>query len=382
MLTLIENGEVYAPEPRGRAALLLCGRVILRVGDVDRRALDRLGVPCEVIDATGMLVTPGLIDPHEHLLGGSGEHGFSTQSPEIRLSEIVGGGITTVVGTLGVDTTMKTMPGLLARVKALREVGLSAYVWTGGYNVPPTTMLHTVREDLLFIDEVIGAGEIAIADERSTDPDPRELARLVNDAAVGGMLSNKAGVTHFHVGERPQRLDLLRILLGDYDTSPGWLYPTHVERTPALLAEAAELTKAGVTVDMDVVENDLPKQLRAYLDRGGDPERLTVSTDASLTSPRHLHAQVASCVREHGFPPEQVLPLVTTNTARVLKLSGKGRLAEGAEADVLVLEAGSLEVVEVVAGGKRFVRDGRVTVEEGFERSCDRDFRVRGRRGA
>src|SRR4051812_15682413 len=141
MLILIENGEVYASERCGPASVLLAGERVLKVGDVDRRALDRLADDYDVIDAPGCVVTPGLIDPHEHLLGGSGESGFSSQTPEIFLSEIVTAGITTVVGCLGVDTTMKTLPGLLARAKALREEGLTAYLWTGGYNVPPTTVL-------------------------------------------------------------------------------------------------------------------------------------------------------------------------------------------------------------------------------------------------
>src|SRR3954468_22413403 len=141
MMTLIENGTVYAPEHRGRASVLLAGGKILKAGPVDRAGLDRLGVECDVIDAAGCLVTPGLIDPHEHLLGGSGEGGFSTQTPELYLRELATAGITTVVGCLGVDTTMKTLAGLLGRAKGLAEEGLTAFVWTGGYNVPPTTML-------------------------------------------------------------------------------------------------------------------------------------------------------------------------------------------------------------------------------------------------
>src|SRR5205085_3581411 len=114
-----------------------------------------------------------------------GEQGFSSQTPEVRLAEVVRAGITTVVGCLGVDTTMKTMAGLLARAKALTEEGLTALVWTGGYNVPPTTILSSVRDDILFIAEVVGAGEIAISDDRATEPSPAELARLVSDAHVG-----------------------------------------------------------------------------------------------------------------------------------------------------------------------------------------------------
>ena len=243
MLTLIENGDVYAPEPLGRRSVLLVDGRIGKVGDVDRRALDALGIEHEVVDASGCVVTPGIIDPHAHLLGGSGEEGLSTQTPMIFLRELVPYGITTVVGVLGVDTTMKTMAGLLARVKGLEEDGISACMWSGGYNVPPTTVMRSIREDMLFIDEVIGAGEVAIADHRGLCPSPQELAKLVLDTHVGGLLSGKAGVTHFHVGEHPQRLARLRELLdGDFAVEAKMLYPTHVERTAGPNATSSRQT--------------------------------------------------------------------------------------------------------------------------------------------
>src|SRR3712207_1367609 len=166
MLTLIENGEVYAPEPAGRQSVLVIGGRVEKMGEVDRRAVEAAGLELEVIDASGCVVTPGLIDPHEHIAGGSGEEGFASQTPEIHASEIVSAGVTTVVGCLGVDTTTKTLPGLLARAKALKGEGLSAFVWTGGYNVPPTTLTGSVREDVMYVEEVIGAGEVAVSDER------------------------------------------------------------------------------------------------------------------------------------------------------------------------------------------------------------------------
>src|SRR5687768_5694969 len=170
MLKLIENGEIYAPESLGKGSILIARDLILKVGKINKSAVERLGIECETIDAAGCFVTPGFIDPHQHLLGGSGEDGFSTQTPEIHASEIIAAGITTVVGCLGVDTTMKTLPGLLAKVKGLKEEGLSAFMWSGGYNVPPTTINKDTRDDIMFIEEVIGAGEIAISDERSTEP--------------------------------------------------------------------------------------------------------------------------------------------------------------------------------------------------------------------
>jgi beta-aspartyl-dipeptidase (metallo-type) len=380
MLTLIENGDVYAPEPIGRASVLLTDGKIAKVGEVDRAAVEALGVECNVIDAAGCIVAPGLIDPHQHLLGGSGEGGFSLQTPEFFIGEIVRFGITTVVGVLGVDTTMKTMAGLLAKVKALKEDGLNAYLWTGGYNVPPTSIMTSVRDDILFIDEVIGAGEVAISDARGHDPSAADLARLAHDCYVGGHLSGKAGLLHLHVGDADTRLDPLREVLDGFNVEPEWLYPTHVARTARLFDQAVGLAKRGMPIDVDVVEEDLPKWVRRYRDQDGPPECLTVSSDASLTSPRLLYEQLRSCVLEHGMPLEQVLALATRNTARVLKLRHKGVLEKGRVGDVLVMERDGWEVVHVLSRGVPMVRDGELVKEESFLAESNREIHLTGRK--
>ena len=366
MLTLIENGEVYTPDPVGKQQVLLTDGKVGKVGPVDRAALEKMGVEYEIVDATGCLVVPGFIDPHIHLLGGSGEDGFATQTPEFFIGELVPFGITTVVGALGVDTTMKTMAGLLAKAKALNEQGLNAYIWTGGYNIPPNSVMNSVRDDIMFLEEVIGTGEVAISDRRGMNTTAVELARVVSDTYVGGMLARKAGVTHFHVGEMDRRLEPLRQILDDHDIDPRCVYPTHVQRNEKLMAEAVELTKRGCNVDVDTIEKDLAKWLRFYLDKGGDPACLTASSDASISSPRVLSEQVRSCVTEHGFKLEQVLPLVTRNTARILKLEKKGTLEKGKWGDILLLEKGSLEIVHVLSKGVFMVRDGNTVVEERF----------------
>ena len=366
MLTLIENGFVYSPEPRGVQSVLLAGDRIEKIGEVDRRAIEASGLDLDVVDASDCLVTPGLIDSHEHLLGGSGEDGFSSQTPEIFLRELAVAGVTTVVGCLGVDTTTKTMPGLLARAKALDEEGLTAFIWSGGYNVPPTTITGSIRDDLIFIDEVIGAGEVAISDNRATEPAIEELARLVSDVYVGGMLSGKSGVTHFHVGDHPKALSPLRALIENHAVKPEWLYPTHIDRTRELTREAAAFTRLGAFVDIDMTEENLQEHLRRFIEDGGDLNRLTVSSDAAIASPRTLYDQMRACVAEHGFALERVLSLATANTARVLKLARKGRLEQGRDADALVLRRNTLEITHVFALGKPLVRDGEIVVTEKF----------------
>jgi beta-aspartyl-dipeptidase (metallo-type) len=319
-----------------------------------------------------------LIDPHEHLLGGSGEEGFSSQTPEIFLREIAIAGVTTVVGCLGVDTTTKTMPGLLARAKALEEEGLTAFIWSGGYNVPPTTITGSLRDDLIYIDEVIGAGEIAISDNRATEPTIDELARLVSDVHVGGMLSRKSGVTHFHVGDHPKGLSPLRALVESYAVEPEWLYPTHVDRRRELMREAADFTRLGAFVDIDVTEENLPEQLRRFIDDNGDLSRLTVSSDAAISSPRALYDQIRACVAEHGFPLEMILSLGASNTARVLKLDRKGRLEQGCDADAIVLRRKNLEISRVFARGKQLVRGGELAVTERFLTRSNRRITLHG----
>ncbi len=381
MFILIENGELYGPEPRGRGSVLIANEFIEKVGDIDRRGLDLLGVEYEVIDGAGCVVIPGLLDPHQHLLGGSGEGSLALQSPMLFLQEIVPAGITSVVATLGVDTTMKTISGLLARVKALAEEGLEAWMWTGGYNVPPTTLMGSIREDLMFIDEVVGAGEVAISDERSLNQSRQALASLVRDTHVGGLLSGKAGVTHLHVGEEDTRLRPLREIIEEFQVKAEWLYPTHIQRNAKLLDEAIELAKAGAHVDFDTVAQDLAKWLRYYLDHDGPLDRLTISSDADSGHPMIYFEQFRSLVLREGYPLERVLPIVTLNPARAVKLEKrKGTLEPGKDADVAVLDRDTLDVREVIARGHRMVRDGKVVAGERFLEQSFRRIRLTGDR--
>ena len=378
MFTLIAGAEVYDPAPVGKRSILVVDERIQKVGDIDQAAVERLGIEYDVIDAEGCLVLPGFVDPHEHLLGGSGEGSLALQSPMLFPNEIVRAGITSVVGTLGVDTTMKTIAGLLARVKTMREEGLSAWMWTGGYNVPPTTVMGSVRSDMLFVDEVIGAGEVAISDERSLNQSGQELAKLVRDTHVGGLLSGKAGLTHFHVGEEETRLEPLREIIEDFRVKAEWLYPTHVQRNERLLSEAIDLANEGACVDFDVVDEDLARWFRFYLENGGPLERLTFSSDADSSTPDILAEQVRGLVTTHGYSLDLVLPLVTTNPARILKLPRKGQIAAGCDADLLIVEPDTLAVRDVIARGRRVVQHGQVVHREKFLEKSKRAVEIIG----
>lgn len=382
MFTLIENGEIYAPEPLGRRPILLIDDKIARIGEADARlAASILELDLEVVDASGCIVTPGFIDPHSHLIGGSGEEGFASRTPEIQLSEIIQWGITTVVGLLGVDATTRPPITLLSKVKGLDEEGMTAFMYTGHYGIPPATISGSVRNDLMVIKEVIGVGEIAISDHRAPQPSTEELARVVIDAHVGGILSRKAGITHFHVGESPRRLRPLFDLLEQYpEVEPGFLYPSHINRSRELLAEAVDLARRGAFVDNDSAEEDSAVWVRRYLDEGGDPTRLTLSSDSDSSAPRRLYEVFQEAVQKHGLPLERVLPMLTSNTAEVLKLQAKGKLGPGKEADLLVLRRGSLEIKDVIARGRLMVKDGKLATQEKVTETSNRELHLVGQK--
>lgn len=339
-MLVIENGEVFSPAPRGRAAIACAGGRIEKIGSFDARPFGP-----RVIDAGGCIVVPGLIDPHIHLIGGSGEQGFASATPAIEAKALLAAGITTAVGLLGTDTTTKTLPALLAKVKALRAHGLNAWMWTGGYDARPLT--GSIRDDIVLVEEIIGAGEIAVADRRGMHYDARALARVATDCYVAGTLTGKAGVLHLHTGELGERLSVVRELL-ELGVPAAAIQPTHVNRNEALLAEAAELTRKGVAVDLDVVEEDLPRWLRAF---DGDLSLVTISTDSPIGRPAALLEQIGDVIRANLLPVEDAFALATRNTARVLKLHDAGAIEEGKRADLLILDAQSLAIRQVITGG-------------------------------
>ncbi|MGH7630870.1 MAG: beta-aspartyl-peptidase [Gemmatimonadales bacterium] len=386
MIRLLRNAEVYAPEPRGLQDLVVAGERIVWIGD---------GLPvlpaalaAEETDLGGRRVVPGFIDGHAHLTGGGGEAGPHTRVPPLQPSLLSRAGVTTVVGVLGTDDVTRTTAELVATARGLDRLGLTAFCHTGGYHLPPTTLTGTVRGDIALVDAIIGVGEIAVSDHRSSQPTLDELLRLASEAHVGGLMSGKAGILHLHVGDGPRGLDLVRDALDRSEIPARVFNPTHVNRRQALFEEALELADRGVTIDVTafpVAEDEdawgAADALVRYWDAGLPRERITVSSDGGgclpafdadgqvtrfeVGSPAALTDTLARLLAE-GHALEQALPPFTANPAGLLRLGTKGRLAAGMDADLLVLDAkGGID--DVMARGRWHVRQGRAVVRGPFE---------------
>lgn len=390
MFSLIKNGEVFAPKPSGRKDILAVGEKIVSVRDkIDLPAW--LG-PVTEVDASGHYVVPGFIDQHVHIAGGGGEGGPVTRTPEITLSTLTTAGITTVVGLLGVDGITRSVAGLLAKARALETEGITSYIFTGAYEIPTRTFTGSIRSDLFLIDKVIGVGEIAISDHRSVQPTPEMLSVLASEARVGGLLGNKPGIVHLHVGEGNQGLNPLFEVISNTDIPVAQFVPTHINRLSGLFEEAAEFLKSGGYIDLTAgitPDNSSPGSVEVYeavgrlANKGLDLSRVTVSSDGNGSMPQFdmngnltavgigsvkvLWNDVQKVVNENILPLQTAITLITSNVAAVLRLSPrKGVITEGSDADIVILDR-NLRIKTVMARGKIMVENEKPVARGYFE---------------
>ncbi len=394
MVTIIRNAKVYQPEYAGVKDILILGDRIAAVGE-HLRADFGGSLEVQEINGEDMAAVPGFIDSHEHILGGGGEGGFHTRTPEASLGDLVRNGITTVVGCIGTDGVGRDMAALLAKAHALENEGITTYAYTGSYQVPVHTLTDSLMKDIMMLDKVIGVGEVAVSDHRSSQPTFEEFARIAADARVAGMLSGKAGIVNVHLGDSERRLDLIRRVIHDTEIPASQFLPTHVNRNEALFEECLDFATEGGTIDFTGNEDidyweticdevRVCRGIRRLLERGISSDRFTISSDGQGSMPVFnaqgeyqgigigkascLLKEVRECVQKEDIPLETAIKGITCNPASILKLDRKGRIKEGFDADICLLEEGTLKLNTVIAKGQVMVKDGEQKVFGTFER--------------
>ena len=394
MVTIIKNVKVYKPEYAGVKDILILAGKIAAVGE-DLRADFGGSIEVQEIDGGDLAAVPGFIDSHEHILGGGGEGGFHTRTPEASLGDLIQNGITTVVGCIGTDGVGRDMTALLAKAHALENEGISTYAYTGSYQVPVHTLTDSLMKDIMMLDKVIGVGEVAVSDHRSSQPTFEEFVRIASDARVAGMLSGKAGIVNVHLGDSPRKLDLIWRVIRETEIPASQFNPTHVNRNEVLFEECLDFAGEGGTIDFTGNEDidyweticdevRVCKGIRRLLEKGISSDRFTISSDGQGSMPVFgkdgqfqgigigkascLLKEVRECVRKEGIPLETAIKGITSNPASVLKLSSKGHIGPGFDADICLLSEDTLELKTVIAKGRIMVKDGKQQVFGTFER--------------
>lgn len=386
MIHLLRNVHLYAPKDLGLCHVLVAAGKIVNIS-VDLPKIDAQLLTSDT-DYAGLKMIPGLIDGHAHITGGGGETGFNSKVPAVHLSEYTRAGVTTVVGLLGTDDTTRTTSSLVAQAYALRESGLSAYCYTGGYHVPLTTLTGSVRSDIVHVEPIIGVGELAISDHRSSQPTFAEVARIAGDAHVAGLMTGKAGVVHFHLGDGDRGLKLINELLEQTEIPARVLNPTHCNRKKALFAEACELSRLGCHIDVTafpIAEGEdgltAADAFKQFMSQGFPADMFTISSDGGGCLPHFdeqgelLHmdfgrnlalSETLKALLDEGMAADQVLPALTSNVATLLRLNHKGSVAVGQDADLVILDA-SNQIQDVMAMGQWHRRNHETLVFGGFE---------------
>lgn len=331
----------------------------------------------EVLDCGGKALLPGFIDLHVHLIGGGGEGGPATRVPELRVEEIAEAGTTTVAGTLGTDDLTRSPETLLAKVKALRR-HISAFMYTGSYHLPSVNLTGSVKRDLALVDEVIGV-KVAIAERRASRSTPSGLKELASQAHLGGMLGDKPGLVHLHIGSKGAGLDPLFETMEATGIPPRAFLPTHMGRSEDLLQQGLRLIDMGGRIDITAPESRefdrLARRINFLQERDPDWGRISLSSDGNGSFPRfdeegkltgigrgkvsRLYRAILSLAEKDVLSFPRALALITTNPAQALELEeSKGAISPGFQADLVLLDE-EKEIEEVYAKGERVVEKGK-----------------------
>lgn len=393
LVIIIRNVSVYKPDPAGIKDVLVLGDKIAAIEDkidIDFNGL----VEVKEIDGTGKILVPGFIDCHVHILGGGGEGGFATRTPEATLSDLTRAGVTTVVGTLGTDGIARDINALLAKARGLEEEGITTFIYTGSYRLPLRTLTGDIMKDIMSIDKIIGIGEIAISDHRSGQPSFEEFSKAVADARVAGMLSGKAGIVNVHLGDGPRKLELINRVVEETEIPVTQFLPTHINRSEELFEEGIKFAKGGGCIDFTASEDPdfweeedgevrFSKGLKRLLNEGVSLDNFTLSSDGQGSLPlfnekkefiglgvgksTSLIIGIKECVFRENIPLEIAIRAVTTNPAKILKLRGKGKIEKNFDADLSLLDKDTLDIDTVIAKGKVMVQNKEIKVYGTFE---------------
>ncbi len=389
---LIKDGAVVDPDRclesergndlnRVKEEILIAGeKIAARQQQINCRQLPEL----QIISGEGKLILPGFIDSHVHITGGGGENGFSTRTPPLSLEQAVRGGVTTLVGCLGTDASTRTMSNLLAKARGLQEEGITAYIYTGSYQFPVKTLTGAIDDDLVFIKEILGLGEVAIADHRSSHPSLQEFIRAASHARRGGMLAGKRGIVNIHMGGGKDGFEFLEEAVATSEIPRQQFLPTHVNRSEQVLEKGLKYARKGGWLDFTTSgDNSADAKIngqeimQAASQAGVSLDNLTFSSDAQGSLPEFdeegnfqglkigeidsLFSQVRDIALNTEIKLTRALTLITINPAKILGISGtKGYIKPGFDADVVMVDENTLEITDVIARGEVMMREGEI----------------------
>ena len=306
-----------------------------------------VGPETEVVDARGLYVAPGWIEPHSHA--------YLYYNPESLAEAVLPGGTTTVVS----DDLVFSMLGGAATSRAVADECARLPVRFLWYARPePASPIeggeqnyfdHERLEAVLDHPLVMGVGE-APAWARFLQNEEAPLGPAIVEANHRGLIAD--GHT---TGARDDKLAAL-IAAG--------LRSCHEAITAD---EALERLRLGLWTPLrhSSLRPDLPELLRIVTEKSIDTSRILLTADGPSPDSIGEHGYLDGLLRlavKAGVPPVRAIRMATVNAATYLHLDDHlGGVAPGRLADLVLLEdLSSFRPRLVIAGGKMATREGEL----------------------
>jgi len=368
-------------DPNGAAVACWDGRVLGVGGEADLRTL----LPAEgydleefaVLDAAGGSVTPGLVDPHTHLLFAGSREGelelrqqgagyleilaagggiLSTvaatreaTTDELAahgrrwLDEMLGHGVTTVEAKSGYGLDLQTELRLLEVAHRLGAEGPIDIVptWLGAHAVPPELRGRPdateayVRELLeVQLPGVVAQGRAAAADVFCEEGVfSADQSRRILEAAAAYGLRPRLHADELAPSGGAELAAEIGATSADHLATPS---EAGIDAMAAAAADGRPVVATLLPVTTWFLMKDHHAPARAFIDRGVP---VAIGTDfnpgTSPTASLPL-AMTAACLLLR-MTPDEVLAAVTINAAQALGLAGEiGSLEGGKQADLVI----------------------------------------------
>lgn len=338
------------------ADVALKDEFIMLVGD----CTGVIGPKTEVVDVSGMFVTPGLIDPHMHF-----ESSMLTPTEFSRLS--IPRGTTTVFADPHEIGNVLGVGGIKAMIEDARDLPNRVL-----FCVPP---LVPDLPGLETPGELVGSENLG---PLLRDPLVCGLGEMQGFSNVGPVYENESSVLDDLLASVAECKRLGKSVEGN---APG-LPPSHLAAHNILCGghaschetvtkqECSDKLRAGYTVFMreGSTQRNLEECIRVVTEDGMDSSHLCFCTDdmvaADLISTGHID-EIARRAVALGVDPVEALQMATINPATHFGYADSfGAIAPGRAADVCVMGSlADIDVRLVYAAGRLAAVDGELVID-------------------
>lgn len=374
MMKAIVNGKVYTMA----GDVLEKGIVLIKDGKIAAVGAN-VDIPsdAEVIDATGKIVFPGIIDAHTHL--GIGEEGIGWEgrdynevsnpsTPHLRaidainpddegFKDAVKGGITTVMtgpGSANVlggeNLVLKTYGRTVEDMILLNPCGIKGafgenpkrvYGTRGNPQTPGTRMATAavMREALVKAQNYLNKVENA---KKEGKPVERDL-----QAESTARLLTKELPLRAHAHRADDILTILRIAK-EFDIRVTLEHCTEGHKIADIIADAGVPAIVGPTISSrsKYELKDRSMETPAILHQAG--VKVALMTDHPVIPVQYLPLSAGLAIR-HGLPEMEAMKAVTINAAEILGVADRvGSLEVGKDADVVIFDGHPFETMTTV----------------------------------